>query len=112
MINFYEYHNGRLNNCDRYLASIERISRNLYALDEVECKPIINIIKKVPHFAYRYAQDCIGGRWLEAEPYIITEPFYAYMYAKHIMKSRWIEAELCLKDDKIWGQFYNRAFEL
>ena len=42
---------------------------------------------------YEYAKDIIGGRWPEAEPFIIVDPTIAAVYARRAMRRRWKEAE-------------------
>lgn len=44
--------------------------------------------------AYRYAKDVIKGRWLEAEPYIMTGRISVCLfYAQNVIRGRWPEAE-------------------
>ena len=35
---------------------------------------------KNPGRVYEYARDVVGGRWPEAEPYIMRDPIYASEY--------------------------------
>jgi hypothetical protein len=48
---------------------------------------------KDPECAYCYARYIIGGRWTEAEQYIMKDPEFAYYYVINVIKGRWIEAE-------------------
>lgn len=45
-------------------------------------KEILRDAQFYPSLAYEYARDVIGGRWLEAEPYIMKVPHYARLYAE------------------------------
>ena len=48
---------------------------------------------KDPLLIYNYARDVIGGRWKEAEPFILEDLEIAYDYAKNIIGGRWKEVE-------------------
>jgi hypothetical protein len=50
-------------------------------------------IKTDPWTIVKYARIVIQSRWYTAESYIMKHPIYAYYYAKHIIKGPWYEAE-------------------
>jgi hypothetical protein len=43
--------------------------------------------------ALNYAISVIGGRWVEAEPFIMLVPTLILPYATEVIKGRWHEAE-------------------
>jgi hypothetical protein len=107
MINFYViYSHGGLDK-EEYAPLIEQLVKGFFTLD---LKPIEHIIKKDPVYAYNYARDVIKGRWLEAEPYIITDTYSAYWYACYVMKERWLEAEPLIKKSEVTWQRYGKVF--
>ena len=60
-------------------------------------------IVKDPRTAYHYAAEVIQDRWPEAEPYIVKEPHWAFNYAKNVLKRRWPEAEHGIfKESRYW----------
>ena len=54
---------------------------------------------KAPYWAYWYASEVLGGRWVEAEATIRTDPNWAYWYARDVIKGRWPEAEGIIRTD-------------
>ena len=56
-------------------------------------------IKTNPRTAYVYAKVVIGGRWPEAERYIIKDTEYAYKYAQDVIQGRWPEVEIRIMKD-------------
>jgi hypothetical protein len=67
---------------------------------------LLDIIKKDPEYAYRYAKYVIKGRFIEAEDYIKKDSEYAYKYAHYIVKGRWNEAEPYIIKDPYWAYEY------
>lgn len=64
------------------------------------------MIMKNPRCAYSYAEHIIGGRWFDAEPYIMADPYLACEYAEHIIKGRWFDAEPTIERvDWIWYKY-------
>ena len=70
------------------------------------------IIMTDPRWSFRYAQDIIEGRWLEAEPVIMTDHLLTYWYAKYIIKGRWIEAEPVIMENTYWWGEYKHNFNM
>lgn len=122
MLNFYQYHNKKLDMFDIYRNSMQDFSDFLeiqsdiiypYRQDKMtrlfsrdNYKPIEHIIKKQHHASYYYARYIINGRWSEAESCIMQKPVYALDYARFIIKGRWIEAEpYIMKDNYYWDEY-------
>lgn len=61
--------------------------------DEQYTKENSNAIKTNPDLALKYAMEVIGGRWFDAEPYILQDVYSSYLYAKNVIKDRWYEFE-------------------
>jgi len=59
-----------------------------------------------PEWAVEYAHDVIGGRWPEAEPYIMQDPEMAYSYALRVIRGSWPEAEPVIRQDPWWAYMY------
>jgi hypothetical protein len=59
--------------------------------------------------AYRYAEIVIKGRWPEAEALIMTNLKWAFEYAKHVIKGRWVEAEPLFKGSKYEKRYLDLA---
>lgn len=79
----------------------------------VEDRKLLNLIPKPPlsddqRALFNYALNVIGGRWPDAEPYIIQDPEYAFMYAEDILNSRWPEAEPIIMKQPNWAYEYAR----
>lgn len=121
MINFYQYHNQKLNHYGSYaklLHDFENLinvgicsedfrpdgeifdTRNHYA-------PIEHIIKKHTRSAYYYATGVIFGRFIEAEPFIMKSALYAFCYAQNVIKGRWSEAESIIMENDTWWRKYS-----
>ena len=72
------------------------------------------VMIKDPGAAYYYARDvindgkCLGKRWKEAEPIIMSEPYWAYAYAKDALGGRWRDAEKVIKSDTYIAYLYAR----
>lgn len=49
------------------------------------------------YFVQCYVRNFLKGRWVEIEPYIVTNPKFATWYAEHVLGGRWEEAELYIK---------------
>lgn len=65
-------------------------------------------IMQDPRCAVAYVSSVIKGRWPEAEPFIMKDPFYAVYYAKRILERPWPEAEPYIrKDAKQWAWYQN-----
>jgi len=62
-------------------------------------KLLLEKYRNSPEDLYYCANDIIGGRWLEAEPIIMTSPVYAYLYSRDVIKGRWPEAEPTIMTD-------------
>ena len=96
MINFYQYHNQKLDMFDIYRNSLKDFSDFLeiqsdiiypYRPDKMtrlfsrdNYKPIEHIIKKQHHASYYYARYIINGRWIEAEHYMKNNSIYWGIY--------------------------------
>lgn len=54
-----------------------------------------------PAASYNYAMKIIQGRWIEAEPNILTKgnAKIVFLYARNIVKQRWTEAEQKIIED-------------
>lgn len=50
-----------------------------------------------PTYAYRYAEEVIGGRWIEAERTIASDPFSSLAYATNVIGGRFIIGEDAIK---------------
>lgn len=61
------------------------------------------------NFIVDYAKDCVGGRWHEAEPEIISHATHAETYHKEVVKGRWPEWEDRILVKKKLGYFENRV---
>jgi hypothetical protein len=135
MINFYLFYNKTGLDKEEYSLLLEQLMCDEYTK---ELEPIKHIIKRMPEHAYQYTYKIIGARWLDAEPYIMTDPYFALMYALYvirgrwcevepviiknprlawqyalyILKSRWIVAEPYIKKDNYWWVQYCRYFKL
>ncbi len=94
MINLYELYNKpkKLDKHNIYAFSINKLS-SMRAHHAEDFESILHIIKRIPKYSYQYAYFIIKGRFLEAEPVIMTSPQFSYYYAGYIIKGRWIEAE-------------------
>ena len=103
MINFYEYHNEKLDLYSLYYHPLDATMGCKYA-DE-----IMHIIKKDAECAYLHAR-ITDTRWSEAEPYIMTNSYCTYMYAKFVMRERWPEAEPIIESDEYWWMRYKKEF--
>jgi len=68
--------------------------------------------KKDPNSLFFYSKDMICGRWLEAEPMIMTSPAYAYFYSRDVIKGRWPEAEPAIMRHYSYWQLYKDRFNL
>ena len=102
MINFYKMYNRDGLDKEHYGRLIELLHDHLYIK---ELEQISHIIKRSPEHAYRYALYNIGGRWPEAEPYIMKDPRAAYDYATDVIGERWLEAEPIIKDSFWWHEY-------
>jgi hypothetical protein len=107
MINFYSYYSGVGLDNEAYGSVIRQLKNREYSSD---LRSIEHIIKKLPRYAYRYAQFAMHERWFEAEPYIMKPPDYAYYYAKNVIKGRWSEAEPIIMANPHWA--YNYAIDV
>lgn len=90
-MNLYNLHNSKLDRYDEYNHLIASIIDGQLSWNDFS--PILHIIKKSPTKAFSYAEQVFRCRWLEAEPFIITNSFCRYMYALTVIKGRWVEAE-------------------
>jgi len=123
-------------NIDKYRLSIERLSVfdrltdeqkietavkhcsvrdvvDIFTYYELEQHPyskklILEKYRNSPQDLFHYAGDMIGGRWLEAEPMIMTSPGYAYFYSRDVIKGRWLEAEPTIIADMAYAYYYSR----
>jgi len=59
-----------------------------------------------PACAYLYSLDIIKGRWLEAEPMIMSDPEYSYLYSVNVIRGRWLEAEPHIANNDFWWSIY------
>jgi len=83
-------------------------------LNEFMKHPVLNVIfnegiprtMKNPRGGYYYAKNFIGGRWIEAEKYIMKDPLVARFYAKDVIRGRWMEAEPNILKDPKNSYFY------
>jgi len=72
------------------------------------------VMMRDPGAAYYYARDvindgkCLGKRWEEAEPTIMSEPYWAYAYAKDVLGRRWKTAENVIKNNTYIAYLYAR----
>lgn len=135
MMNYYSYHNDKLDNYEQYNTLLTKLTDKEYSS---EYGPIMHIIKRYPETAFWYARRCLNyrwleaeqtimtdsyhaymyarviikGRWPEAEPFIMTDPWHAHCYAYSVIKDRWLEAEpIIMKNDYVWGN-YCREFNM
>lgn len=106
MINFYKFHKDTLDSHELYANEIEVFEK--YGVSVFPVQNILHIIKKIPQSAYMYAMHVIGGRWKEAEPYIMESPNSAYWYAMHVIGGRWKEAEPFIKQSMWWPDYKSR----
>jgi hypothetical protein len=137
MMNFYEYHNDRLDQFDLYYTSLHRCLN--FGIDEgYDWSSVQHIFKRVDDCAYYYAVrilkrrwprgepailtnlwfshlyaiEVIKGRWPEAEPNLMKDPYRAYAYAKFVMKERWLEAEPTISTQISVWKHYKRHFNI
>jgi len=87
--------------------------KNIFTYYELEQysyakKLILDKYKNSPQDLFRYARYMICGRWLEAEPIIMTSPQYAYFYSRDVIKGRWPEAEPIIVTCPEHAYFYSR----
>ncbi len=94
MLNLYKIHNRpeKLDYFDLYASPLDKL-KSIITHKVEDFEPIMHIIKKLPREACRHAHWFMPGRWIEAEPHILTSPWHSYYYAKNVIKGRWIEAE-------------------
>jgi len=97
---------------DKYKNSPQDLFR--YARDMIcgrwlEAEPII---MTYPEYAYFYSRDVIRGRCPEAEPIIMTYPEYAYFYSRDVIKGRWPEVEQAIMNHYSYWRFYKDRFNL
>jgi hypothetical protein len=111
MINFYGVYNGleKLDKFDLYAAPLDKLS-SIVEHNVEDFESILHIIQKSPREACRHAQWFMPGRWIEAEPAIMTDPYYAYLYASEIIGGRWVEAEPYLTNDNFWCVKYREHY--
>jgi len=60
-----------------------------------------------PYALFCYSSEIICGRWLEAEPAIMTDPYYAYLYSREVIKGRWLEAEPTIMTNAEYIYYYS-----
>ena len=84
-------------------------SRDIIVGRWLEAEPII---MTNAHCAYIYSCDVIKGRWPEAEPTIMADPYYTHAYSRDVIKGRWPEAEPALMKSAFLWQFYKDRFKL
>jgi len=81
-------------------------------LKPIKYKSRLENIKTDPEKAIKYCWSKIGGRWPEAEPYIMKDPKHAVSYASYIIGGRWPEAEpYIIKDAQIAFEYVMRVFK-
>ena len=90
MLNFYNFHNKKLDRHDQLFDEIQIWNHKKYGYP---FQYLPNIIKRIPRDACIYVDTNIKGRWIEAEPIIMRNSYYAYRYARYTLKCRWPEAE-------------------
>jgi len=59
-----------------------------------------------PYALFCYSRDMICGRWLEAEPIIMTNAHCAYVYSRIVIRGRWPEAELTIMTNAQYTCYY------
>ena len=73
--------------------------------DEFDSYPILRLVS--------YAEDILGGRWPEAEEFIMQDSLSTFQYAVHVVKDRWTEAEPTLiQDPAFWPQYLSFLKEI
>lgn len=88
-----------LSGYNMYNDAISTVKSEAYTINEknIESWNIVkHIIKRVPALAVEYALSVIKHRWLEAEPYILTDRNTIYTYVDRVIKCRWPEGEKAL----------------
>lgn len=60
-----------------------------------------------PGKAFLYSKEIIGDRWVYAEPIIKMVPFWACKYANEVMKRRWPDGENAIMADPVVASLYN-----
>jgi len=71
-------------------------------------KLLLKKYRNNPPDLYYCAKEIIGGRWLEAEPMLMTSTEYTYLYSRHVIKGRWPEAELMIMANLAYAYYYAR----
>lgn len=105
MLNFYNFHNKKLDKCDQLFDEIQNWNNCNWSY---HFQHLPNIIKRIPRDAYLYAKYVIMGRWPEVEPVIMMNSHYAYQYAKNVLQKRWPEAEPIIMKDLYRAYEYAR----
>jgi hypothetical protein len=110
MINLYELYNKpkKLDKHNIYAFSINKLS-SMRAHHAEDFESILHIIKRIPKYSYQYAYFIIKGRFLEAEPVIMTSTPFSYYYAGDIIKGRWVEAEPIIMKDPYYAFWYAKT---
>jgi hypothetical protein len=102
MLNFYKYHNGQLDERDKYANIITDI-RGISACHHspIDYEPIMHIIRSNINLSVNYAKYVLRNRWLEFESMIlentstseIEKSSLALSYAREVIRDRWVEIE-------------------
>jgi hypothetical protein len=115
MLNFYKYHNGQLDERDKYaniIADIHGISACHHS--PIDYEPIMHIIRSNIKLSVNYAKYVLRDRWLEFESMIlentstseIEKSSLALSYAREVIRDRWVEIEPMIKEYKYWWSYY------
>jgi hypothetical protein len=112
MINFYEYHNGQLEDYDKYGIALDNVCFYHKTKQGHLLESILHILQKDPWGAFIYAKHIVGGRWLEGEPTIMNSPSYSFVYVKDVIKCRWPEAESIIATDAYFWHVYRAWFKI
>ena len=77
-------------------------------LGKTNRKPEIEkVILTNPEFAFKYAQDVIGGVWPAAESIIATSPEYSFYYARYLRNSTpWPMGEPAIATNSYYSMLY------
>ena len=92
-----------LDRCENSPQDLFRYARDMICGRWLEAEPII---MTYPGCAYLYSYYVIKGRWPEAEPIIMTDPYCAYAYSRSVIKGRWLKAEPIIMTNNFWWNVY------
>jgi hypothetical protein len=108
MINFFKYHNKRLD-LDHLAQDIEMLSV-LNLSQGYNFSNVMHLIKKDCWKAYQYAKFYKKCRWPEVEPIIMQNPAVVFFYSRDVIKSSWPQAERVMYGTNWWSSYQSSIY--